>query len=223
MGFMYDLLCVPFLGSLFAYYSFSLFSKPIAVPVVHATYESNALGVLQSGFAVSPEMDKGYYGQGIYSTSDIDYASMYYSGKGRPWVCIVCVATPGNPYPVTEPPSAATGSSKPSHEGMACVPGYQSHYTVVNRESIQSAYPTTSEDVEGDLQKRWVADELVLFESGQLLPLFMVSYNPPPPPPPRPRKEAKPADISDLDVSNSGFFSDKSAPRPKEMQEIASN
>jgi len=92
---------------------------------------------------------------------------------------------------------------------------------VVNRESIQSAYPTTSEDVEGDLQKRWVADELVLFESGQLLPLFMVSYNPPPPPPPRPRKEAKPADISDLDVSNSGFFSDKSAPRPKEMQEIA--
>jgi len=96
---------------------------------------------------------------------------------------------------------------------MACVPGYQSHYTVVNRESIQSAYPTTSEDVEGDLQKRWVADELVL----------MVSYNPPPPPPPRPRKEAEPADISDLDVSNSGFFSDKSAPRPKEMQEIASN
>ena len=58
-------------------------------------------------------LDDGYYGRGMYFTSDLRYANMYAEIQAKkakptgPWganVFLIAAVLPGNPYPVTEHP-----------------------------------------------------------------------------------------------------------------------
>ena len=72
---------------------------------------------------------------------------------------LIALTVPGNPYPVTEPPS---DDNPTSLRGQACQAGYQSHYL----EATQRGRPSANI---GDI----FGDEL-LFEGSQTLPLFLV-------------------------------------------------
>ena len=111
---------------------------------------------------------------------------------------LIAAVLPGNPYPVTEHPfiplkdqngnllsppqfemePAPEGKNKKKPNpfgllGQALKAGYQSHYTVVDSEGIDTAFPTAIE--EGNV----VSGELVVIESSQALPLFLVYYKAP--------------------------------------------
>jgi len=59
-----------------------------------------------------------------------------------------------------------------SYMGKPCRTGYQSHYTLVNKDISQDGYP-----VLGKVDVKETADELVIFEYSQALPLFVIYIN----------------------------------------------
>jgi len=174
-------------------------SHPFVVPMVHGTSENAAFRVMENGFGTVAGLDDGYYGRGMYFTSDLRYADMYgreIDPKGQPGVKVFFVAMvlPGNPYPVTEHPLAIPivrddsieGDDKRTRNplgyyGKALKAGYQSHYTVVDSVSISTAFPTQLDDFDDVKKGRVVSDELVVFEGAQALPLFLVYYKAPSP------------------------------------------
>ena len=110
-----------------------------------------------------------------------------------------CGRSAGEPYPVTEHPfiplkdeegellSPPQFEMEPGPEGkkkkkpnpcgllgQALKAGYQSHYTVVDSEDIDTAFPT-----EFGEEEKVVSGELVVIESSQALPLFLVYYKAP--------------------------------------------
>lgn len=135
----------------------------------------------------------------MYFTSQIDYAQGYanesraktFAGKQLPRfnTFIIAAVIPGNPFPVTED-SKYMGAHC---EGTPCETGYQSHYTIgtfslssflsspsthfllfcspsVGKKGRQGEfYP-----IQGSVNLDMHADELVVFETAQTLPLFVV-------------------------------------------------
>jgi len=86
---------------------------------------------------------------------------------------MVCYVLPGNVYPVTEAPvTTIFGREQVNADGFMGRPhrrGYQSHYTMVKKKvELKKAYPIT------DLIDEQAADELVVFEAAQVLPLFLI-------------------------------------------------
>jgi len=162
--------------------------SPFVVPAVMGTSEGGALNMAETGCSIVASLDEGYYGKGIYVTSDIDYALLYArqpAVRDGSKILILGVALPGNAYPVTEPPFLITRDEKTLQQLKTTNPngflgkpfqnGYQSHYTVVESEKVSTAFPTSRPDFETGSQK--TADELVLFETDQFLPLFIVYYD----------------------------------------------
>ena len=151
--------------------------------MIHGTREDAAFRVMEGGFGTVAGLDDGYYGRGMYFTSDLRYANMYakeIDAKSQPGVKVFLIAAvlPGNTYPVTEQPFV---SEKEGGKGMrklnplgllgqACKAGYQSHYTVVDSVSVNLAFPTQLDDFDDPKKKRVVSDELVAFEGAQALP-----------------------------------------------------
>jgi len=135
-----------------------------AIPMLQGTHGENLADICQQGFGNSSTTDDGYYGRGMYFTSSLDYAAKYAnksSNKGK--AIIVSMVTPGNVFPVTEHPN----DTIKGYKGKACRPGYQSHFTLVNKSNIAGAFPVT-----GDIDPSTTADELVVFESAQTVPIF---------------------------------------------------
>jgi len=134
---------------------------------------------------------------GIYFTRDITYAAHY--SRNSPKVFVVAAVNPGNTFPVTEHPfpnkqqqdsgvmnvklkfmNLGTGSSsggsggKSKHvslNGKPGVPGYQSHYAVVPKKNIADAFPLAANQTVDPVRH---ADELVVFQDAQALPLFII-------------------------------------------------
>ena len=132
---------------------------------------------------------------GIYFTRDITYAAHY--SRNSPKVFVIAAVSPGNTFPVTEHPfsdqqqqeaggviakltslnlgigsSSSGGSGKNvSLNGKPGVPGYQSHYTVVPKKNIADAYPLSGNQA---VNPEKHADELVVFQDAQALPLFII-------------------------------------------------
>ena len=104
-------------------------------------------------------LDDGFYGRGMYFTSKLSYAAQFakFSPLGK--VFLIALTIPGNPFPTCEPPFDELNSLR----GQACQAGYQSHYVQVT----STGHPAQSD-------KETLADELVLFEGSQTLPLFLV-------------------------------------------------
>lgn len=105
---------------------------------------------------------------GIYFTSNIKYARSYATpnSSGLRYI-LVAFATPGNIYPVIEP---AVPNHPQTLMGKPCRKGYQSHFVVVNGPTAQKlGHVAPMGTAEGHL-----ADELVLFESAQAVPRFVL-------------------------------------------------
>jgi len=88
-------------------------SHPFVVPMIHGTSENAAFRVMEGGFGTVAGLDDGYYGRGMYFTSDLRYANMYAEIQAHkakptgPWgsnVFLIAAVLPGNPFPVTEHP-----------------------------------------------------------------------------------------------------------------------
>lgn len=130
------------------------------LPVVHGTSEGVASKIAHGGFGIVVERDKGFFGQGIYFSSQVEYVKQYSNQKAGRYssVLVLSLVTPGNAFPVTEDPYSAT-----TMLGSSCQLGYQSHYVVVD----ESGKPSTDVTPEA-------ANEIVVFDKGQVLPKFIV-------------------------------------------------
>jgi len=127
------------------------------IPALHGTDGKIAWKICSSGFATLAVLDAGWYGSGIYFTSDARYALPYYGTKPRPTILVVFL-TPGNPFPVSE------GTSSPkSLCGKPIPAGYQSCYVHTNKrggccESVCAEY----------------YDEIVIAQEIQVIPVFLL-------------------------------------------------
>ena len=81
-------------------------SHPFVVPMIHGTGENAAFRVMEGGFGMVAGLDDGYYGRGMYFTSDLQYADMYAEIQAKnanptgPWganVFLIAAVLPGNP------------------------------------------------------------------------------------------------------------------------------
>jgi len=155
-------------------YSWNDGKRPRVIPMLQGTTEGAAWQICQQGFGVVGTTDDGFYGAGVYFTSKFGYANKYArSDLEGTKTFIVGMVIPGNSFPVVEHPFAADGSGKanPSgFKGKACRTGYQSHFTVVDDTNIDTAFP-----VKGPFDWTSMADELVIFEGAQALPIFVFS------------------------------------------------
>ena len=134
--------------------------------MVQGTNENAARRIAKNGFGTVASLDKGWFGQGIYFTSQVPYACNYSKQSEHGNVFLVSLVIPGNPCPITDAPLLKDKSQSPNPSGFlgkSCRPGYQSHYLVVN-----NGYPSR-EAVRSDS-----ADELVVFEPSHALPLFLI-------------------------------------------------
>jgi len=132
------------------------------VPVVHGTDADVAWKILDTGFSALSSLDAGFYGGGIYFTSSAQYALPYYSAKSNPAV-LICLAIPGNVYPVTEHPQGEN-----SLMGQAIKSGYQSHYVLTTKDGN----PCKKREAPGSHY-----DELVLGQEAQVVPIAIIEFS----------------------------------------------
>jgi hypothetical protein len=131
-------------------------SSPVLF-VCHGTTETSARQIIDVGFATLSLLDQGWFGKGMYFTTSATYAKAYAANKSNT-VLILCMLTLGNVFPVVEDTSEAQ-----SLMGKSCQNGYSSHYvcTASNGQPVKS--PGTNK-----------ADELVIFQESQVLPVYIV-------------------------------------------------
>jgi len=132
------------------------------IPMLHGTDAAVAWKILDTGFSALSSLDAGFYGSGIYFTSSAQYALPYYSGKKNPAV-LICLAIPGNVYPVTEHPK-----SENTIMGQPIKSGYQSHYVLTTKDGN----PCTQRAAPGSHY-----DELVLSQEAQVVPIAIIEFS----------------------------------------------
>lgn len=133
------------------------------IPVLHGTDADIAAKISVSGFSALSSLDAGYYGRGMYFTSDVRYALPYCATKARPCV-LLCLAIPGNAYPVIEGPK--------DDDALVGVPvrsGYQSHYVLTTRDG-QPCRQRVGAGGE-------FFDELVLDQEAQVVAVAIVEFD----------------------------------------------
>ena len=138
--------------------------------VIQGTSENAGHRIAKNGFGTVATLDPGWYGQGIYFTSKMSYASVYAREvKDGSQVFIVSVVVPGNALPITENPHIVRPTPNPTgFLAKPCQSGYQSHYTVVDTKPGSCGLPLQDSPTATSL------DELVVFEPTRTLPLFLV-------------------------------------------------
>jgi len=94
----------------------------------------------------------------MYFTSFAKYTIPYCYAQEAPAV-LVCLVSPGNPYPAVEHPLKAS-----SLRGQAILSGFQSHYVVVNKGGL----PVEKMHFENEF------DEWVINQESQVVPLYLV-------------------------------------------------
>jgi len=140
-------------------------NHPKVVPMIQGAKDDTVWNICQNGFALIPNIDEGYYGKGIYFTSDIDYASFFSSSTERGKIMLVAMVAPGNPFPISEHPY----QDERGYYGKGLRDGYQSHYSIVSKDPDKLSYP-----YEPPFNENEHADELVVFQEAQALPLFVI-------------------------------------------------
>jgi len=144
--------------------------------MIQGTVDNAAHRIAKNGFGTVGSLDAGYYGQGIYFTSRVSYANKYAKLTNENRVFLIALVVPGNAHPITENPflKMTDDMKKPEANpkgflGKPCTSGYQSHFTVVCKEDVRIAFPA-----QGPVDHRLHADELVVPDASQVLPLFVV-------------------------------------------------
>ena len=140
-------------------------AKPKCVPMLQGTSKGAVWQICQQGFGVVATTDDGFYGRGVYFTSKLSYAANYAQqsgGDGK--VFLLSLVNAGNTFPVIEHPEQPG-----SLLGQACRPGYQSHFTIVDSPDHTQAFPTKYAVIDDAT----TADELVVFDHAQAVPVFV--------------------------------------------------
>jgi len=112
--------------------------------------------------AQAQKTDDGYYGAGFYFSSKIEYSLGYCKPAGNSrgeCPVLICWTLPGKVYPVTEPPHMQGTVAQKDFKtlfGKPCVEGFHAHYVCHDNNSY---------------------DELVLFRSEQVLPLYELIFD----------------------------------------------
>jgi len=148
------------------------------ISVIQGTSENAAHRIAKNGFGILATGDAGFFGQGIYFTSKLNYARKYSDLKPATdgsQVLVISLAAPGNVLPISADPY--TGDLRPNPQGYLGKPlqrGYQSHYTAVSLpgEGGTYGYPLRTAPTEAS------SDELVVFEPSQALPVFLIYLDP---------------------------------------------
>jgi hypothetical protein len=71
------------------------------IPVLHGTDASVAWSIIGTGFSALSSLDAGFYGKGMYFSTSALYTLPYFATKFIP-ALLICLAVPGNPFPVVE-------------------------------------------------------------------------------------------------------------------------
>ena len=129
----------------------------------HGTSEANIRSIVQNNFydmsdpefAASRKTDPGFFGPGIYFSQYPTYGSSY-AEKRKSNTLLLSWVLMGATYPVTEEPMTLTG----------LVPGYDSHYAIVDSKFGRPIRPT---DPPG-------YDEIVVFHKAQVLPRYVIHF-----------------------------------------------
>lgn len=110
--------------------------------------------ISKEGFRLLSQKDSGWYGKGMYFTQLPNYGEFYInnclSEHGESFSLVLSWILMGRPYPVTA-----------KMDGMGLVPGYDSHFCLVNGFSPC----LDGEEASGD--------EIVIFRSAQVLPRYV--------------------------------------------------
>lgn len=135
------------------------------IPALHGTDKAAALQICQMGFATLSSLyvttylahylflsDAGWYGQGMYFSSESSYILPFCENRPTPAI-LLCYVIPGNIYPVTDDHQGPT-----SLLGKPVVPGFQSHYVLVNKDG--KVYNSGVDDE--------IFDEIVLFQENSV-------------------------------------------------------
>jgi len=128
------------------------------MPFIHGTSAKVAEKIMQTGFASLSILDAGFYGKGMYFSSSALYCCPYIVTKQDP-VLLVCLVSPGNPFPVIVGPK-----EQKNFLGAPINSGHQSHYvlTQINGLPITKGYNSSQ------------YDEIVIPKESQICPIFLV-------------------------------------------------
>jgi len=148
--------------------------------------------VCHTGLADIRVTDKGYFGAGIYSTLQADYARVYSEGSrfyGIPSIppnpdgehcLLLCWVAVGNVYPISK---SDYGRNLPfsnfyhQDNGLALNPGFDSHCACVSRDDkLLQAAKFNNDTEKFDQDPKTLVDEIVVKESSQILPYCRVYY-----------------------------------------------
>jgi len=155
------------------------------VPLYYATTEEKALEICQNGFVGSTE-ENGYYGKGVYFTSDFAYCKRYAPVENRKKCILVSMVALGNPFPLTEHPFLDENGAhfKTDRDGEdVLIPnplgyyrkaertGYQSHFILVSKTEPSNAFP-----IRGDYDPDYHSDSIVVFQELQAVPIFVMTF-----------------------------------------------
>ncbi|MGD0465818.1 MAG: pentapeptide repeat-containing protein [Gammaproteobacteria bacterium] len=141
------------------------------VPLWHGTGPNQASGIVTAGFASLAIVDSGYFGKGLYGTSNAEYAyRVYASGynKGNEILLLSWYATQ-NSYPVIF-------GDLEKLKGHANYQNYDSHFIPVVPES-QDKHEHGTEDTYLPINDEQTAvyQEFVAFQTVQVLPRYILS------------------------------------------------
>jgi len=125
---------------------------------VHGTNMESVWKICETGFSTLGLVDEGYYGKGIYCTTNVQYACFYSASSVK--VLIISVILPGNIYPVIENPTV-----KPNLLGCPNVPGYNSHGVLVDEKGFPLKDSRTA---------KAFFNELVIFQEPQICPRYVI-------------------------------------------------
>lgn len=145
-------------------YSSSHYKNVKFLPMFHGTKEEALKSICETGFANLATTDFGYFGKGIYNSSHAEYAYRVYSDGTLllNWVAFY------SPFPVVRSDMSFLARG-------ANYSNYDAHYAlVVPYDKVNTeAYVPLSE-----LQQKYQYDELVVFESSQVLPRYLITLTP---------------------------------------------
>jgi len=148
-----------------------MFDTNGVIPVIQGTRENAAHRIAKNGFGTVATLDDGFFGQGIYFTSKLNYARRYSKpAKDGSLVLVISLAAPGNVLPISADPLLNKIKNPQGYLGKPRQQGYQSHYTIVHMpgEGGTYGYPLRTAPTDDS------SDELVVFEPAQALPVFLI-------------------------------------------------
>ena len=131
----------------------------------HGTKAGLLSSIFKTGFANLATTDSGFFGKGIYNTSDAEYAHRVYSDGTILFNWVVFFSA----YPVTRP-------DMPKLQGGSNHANYDAHYTLVDPQNPQNPHEVVYYPITAPQKSTY--DELVVFDSSHVLPRYLVTLAP---------------------------------------------